>query len=1340
MRVTRAGWWLVVAWAVADVAAGAQPSGVPTTRSAPVTLQVLPPGVTSLSGQVLDEEAQPVKGAVVRLGALQTTTDDAGGFLIQNPPVGPDQLFLIDGGPASTPEKSLPIIPYKVTIVAGQDNRLGFTPYLHFQKTTNLVDISNSSVQRVVTQPDIPGFQMTIPAGVTITGWDGQPNTVVSVRRITATDRIPIPPPPAGLVGGSGYMFYFGKPGGGTPSAPIPITVPNDLDVPPGTQVELWFYDEAPDGSRPNQMARLGTGTVSADGSQIIPDIDPATGKPYGVPRFCCGWFRALIAASQRGALNLLRGGVAEAAQPTPGGEPVNLSTGTFTLSKTDVVLPGRLPLVLTRAYRVGGPPAGPFGRGTTHTYHVLLLVEQNLRTVVLPHGARLAFPQQPDGTFRNGTDPAVRGAVLTAAGGNHLLRFKDGTTWTFGTPIGTIAFLTAQADRNGNTLTITRDSQGLATRITEPSGRALFFTYDALGQITSVTDPLGRTVTYTYTGLLLTTVTDPAGGVTRYTYDAQNRMTSITDPRGITFITNEYDANGRVVRQTQADGGVWQFAYTVTAGTVSQTVVTDPRGNPTTYRFNGHQYLLSQTDALGQTTTYSRDPATNLLLATTNALGRVTRFTYDAAGNVTSVTDPAGNVRTFTYEPTFNRVTSITDPLGNISRFQYDPANANLLNITDPLGNATQLAYNTFGQPLSTTDALGNVTQFTYNAQGDLATIADPLGNATTRTYDQMSRLVQQTDPRGKQTAFDYDPLNRLLSIVDALGGTTAFTYDPNGNLLTVTDARGNTITHQYDTMDWLNRRADQLGASETFSYDGVGNLLNTTDRKGQTARFTYDAMNRRTQSTFADGAIATFTYGLVGRLTQADDTADPHRPIMLAYDALDRLASESTSLGTVVYAYDALGRRTQMIVSGQPPVIYTYDAASRLRTITQAPLNPVDVQYDAMNRRTLLTLPNGVSTEYQYDAASRLTALIYRNALGPLGDLTYQYDSAGNRIGVGGSFARTLLPDPVPSATYDAANRQLAFGGKTMSFDGNSNLASITEGGAPTTFTWDSRDRLAALGGEATGTFAYDATGRRARREIDGELRQYQYDGLDVIRERVAGVEATYLRTLGVDEALCRFEPGGPVYYLADALSGTVALADTAGTLSTAYTYAPFGSTLATGTPTSNVLQFTRRENEGHDLYFYRARYYSPALGRFISEDPARFIGGMNFYAYGLNNPVLRNDPLGLAPCLMSSPDSCRASLGECTRAAVKKDIQCTLAVAGATIVCLEAAAAACLFAGPAGFGPCFAVLSAACLAAGEIGAVVCQSIVAAEIVVCLQEFLRCQKKGRGGGMVVR
>jgi RHS repeat-associated protein len=695
---------------------------------------------------------------------------------------------------------------------------------------------------------------------------------------------------------------------------------------------------------------------------------------------------------------------------------------------------------------------------------------------------------------------------------------------------------------------------------------------------------------------------------------------------------------------------------YAFTGGVLTATTVTDPRGNPTTTRFGPDRLPRELVDALGQPTQVARDAA-GRPLTTTDPLGRVTRFSYDAQGNVTSITDPQGNLRTFTYEPTFHKVTSLTDPLGNVTTFEYD-AQGNLVAITDPEQNQnpdpaqrlkTRLTYNSVGQPLTTTDPLGNVTTFTYDAHGNLASITDPLGHTTTRTYDAASRLLTQTDPRGKVTRFGYDALNRLTRLVDPMQGVTLFTYDGNGNLLTVTDARGSVTTHEYDTMDRLATRTDPLNRTETFTYDPVGNLMSTTDRKFQTSTFTYDSLNRRTQATYADGAVATFTYDAAARLTLADDTADPHRPIARTYDALDRLLAETTALGTVTYQYNPLGRRTQMTVAGQAPVAYAYDANSRLTQLVQEPLAPVTLQYDAAGRRTLLTLPNQVSTEYQYDAASRLTALIYSNALGPLGDLTYTYDTAGNRTSVGGTFARTLLPDPVPSATYDAGNQQLQFGSKTMTFDANGNLASLTDPPGPTTFTWDPRNRLSALSGPGlTGSFAYDAQGRRARRDISGELRGYQYDGLDTIREIANGVESGYLRTQNIDEALGR---GGAEFYLADMLGSSHSVTDAAGAVATAYSYEPFGHTTLGGVVSSNPFQFTGRENDGTGLYYYRARYYHPGLARFLSPDPLATWDQPNAYSYVKNTPANLVDPLGLLCVCPITASACGAiGIGGC------------------------------------------------------------------------------------------
>ena len=815
-------------------------------------------------------------------------------------------------------------------------------------------------------------------------------------------------------------------------------------------------------------------------------------------------------------------------------------------------------------------------------------------------------------------------------------LRFKDGTVHRFDRIIGftNTAGLGAIMDRNGNTVTITRESPapgvfGLITRITEPAGRSLDLTYDGAGRITAITDPIGRQVQYAYDGPgRLETVTDPAGGVTRYTYDASNRILTITDPRNITFLTNEYEpATGRVTRQTQADGGIWTFAYTVTANTVTKTMVTDPRGNPTTHRFNSQGFTVSTMDTLGQTTLLEYAPDSNLLTAATDPLGRITRYEYDALGNVTRIIDPAGNPRTFTYEPTFNRLTTITDPLSNTTSFEFD-AQGNLTAVVDPVTNRTTLGYNSVGQVTSTTDPLNNTTTFTYDSVGNLTAIADPLGNTTRRAYDAVSRLTQQIDPRGMPIGFTYDALNRTTQILDALSGLTRFTYDGNANLLMVTDARNNATSHTYDSMDRLQTRTDPVNATESFEYDGVGNLTRHTDRKGQVATVTYDALNRRVGTSYVD-ATTSVSYDAAGRLIRASDSAAG--TVVNQYDVLDCLIAQETPLGTIAYQYDPLGRRTQMAGPGQAPTSYSYDAASRLTHIGQGS-QLVGFQYDAASRRTRLTLPNQVSTDYQYDAASRLTALIYRHATTQFGDLSYQYDLAGNRTGVGGSFARILLPDPVASATYDAANRQLTFGGLALSYDAHGNLT----GDGATTYTWDARNRLAALTGAATtATFQYDPLGRRAGKTINGNQTGFLYDDLNPVQELTgATFPATLLSGLSLDEYLTRTDSdGAQQHFVTDALGSILTLVDSTAILQAQYSYAPFGATSVTGPPSGNPFQYTGRENDGTGLYYYRARYYHPSLGRFISEDPVGlFSGDPDIYAYVANSPLRFTDPLGL------------------------------------------------------------------------------------------------------------
>lgn len=406
---------------------------------------------------------------------------------------------------------------------------------------------------------------------------------------------------------------------------------------------------------------------------------------------------------------------------------------------------------------------------------------------------------------------------------------------------------------------------------------------------------------------------------------------------------------------------------------------------------------------------------------------------------------------------------------------------------------------------------------------------------------------------------------------------------------------------------------------------------------RKGQISRFGYDGLNRRISSIFDDGSKTEYVYDGAGRLTNITDTVTG--TIAFAYDNLDRLISEMTPQGIVAYTYDVIGRRTAITANGLPPVTYQYDTASRLTQVAQG-TQSIGLAYDATGRRTSLTYPNSMSTFYTYDNASRLLSIEHLNSTTQqlIEGLTYTYDAAGNRISFTRSGPQAALPQAVQAA-YDAANEMLTrnseLGTQNLSYDANGNLTSQTDANGTTTYTWDARNRLTGINttviasnSEAiSASFTYDALGRRTSKTINGVTTQYIYDRHNIVAEIQNGViEAAYLRGLRIDEAFVRQTSSNT-----DALGSVMGLTDQTGAMQTTYSYDPFGNTAITGT-SANPFQYTGRENDGTGLYYYRARYYSPRLQRFISEDPIRLLGGINFYGYVRNNPLKFKDPLGL------------------------------------------------------------------------------------------------------------
>src|ERR1035437_406948 len=125
------------------------------------------------------------------------------------------------------------------------------------------------------------------------------------------------------------------------------------------------------------------------------------------------------------------------------------------------------------------------------------------------------------------------------------------------------------------------------------------------------------------------------------------------------------------------------------------------------------------------------------------------------------------------------------------------------------------------------------------------------------------------------------------------------------------------------------------------------------------------------------------------------------------------------------------------------------------------------------------------------------------------------------------------------------------------------------------------------------------------------------------------------------GTDQVFSRTDSAGARSHLTDGLGSTLAPADTSGAGQTRYDHTPHGAPTAAGAASANTVQYSGRENDANGLYYYRARYYNPTTGRFISEDPLGLAAGINLYAYAADAPVVLNAPGGMilpivAPCL--------------------------------------------------------------------------------------------------------
>jgi len=890
---------------------------------------------------------------------------------------------------------------------------------------------------------------------------------------------------------------------------------------------------------------------------------------------------------------------------------------------------------------------------------------------------------QNADGSFtltfknQNQFHFSVTGTLLTIAD-------RNGNTQTLNYDAS--GRLTSVIDPSGRVFNLAYDGNGRVISLSDPLGRTLGYAYDSSGDLASFTDAMGLVTQYSYdASSRLNSATDARGNVyMQNVYDSAGRVIQQTNARGFltTFAYNTPSAG--ITSVTDPLGATTQYVYD---SALRLSSVIAPDGAATSYAYDGNNLEMSWTDALGHTTNYAYDANGNVisskdagghtttslydgrnnLLKTTDALSRQRVFTYDGKGNLLTVQDAAGGITTESYNAS-GLLLSIQNARGFSTSYQYD-VYGNRTQVTDALSGTTQMTYDMVGHLLATKNALGKTWTRTYDADNRLLTSTDPLGNTTSYAYDCNGNRTQVTDANGKVTAYAYDANNNLAQVTDAANGVTTYTYNGNDDRIGITDANGHTTTQAYDSLRRLQSRTDPLSRVQTYGYDEVGNRTSTIDGNLKTNSFTYDVLNRRVGASLSDGKTLSYTYDAAGnRLTMVDWRGTT----AYAYDALNRVTSVTQPGNSVVsYAYDAVGNRTSITYPDGKAVHYQYDALNRLTQTTDWSSQTTTSGYDAAGNVVTTAYPNGTSTAHAYDDAGRLVNVTNRLGAQVNSAYTYVLDKVGNRMEVAsynegvqryrydllyrltswtspsrqmvrygydavGNRLSTAAPTGTADYTYDVADELLTASGTAFAYDGNGNQVSKTTSGTTLAYGWDALNRLTSVTGGGVNTqYQYDGDGNRVSQQTSVGTYGYVNDTEAplpvVVNENGPDGSISYAYGASLISASAT---GLQSFYQFDGLGSVATVTDGTASQKASYIYEPWGSVIggADLLASKNKFRFTGEAvDPGTGLVFLRARYYDPALGRFLSPDP---IGSPNrsAYTYADNAPSSRIDPSGL------------------------------------------------------------------------------------------------------------
>ncbi|MEI7850958.1 MAG: RHS repeat-associated core domain-containing protein [Kiritimatiellales bacterium] len=915
------------------------------------------------------------------------------------------------------------------------------------------------------------------------------------------------------------------------------------------------------------------------------------------------------------------------------------------------------------------------------------------VNTISVPNGASLSFSYNSAGQISKIIEQ-VGGVISTSRYqyGNGYLTNKvngAGCKYTFGyksdgakptgkgTSLDVDGYYKHTVDYvNSNTTDVAYSTRGLnqCYRYSRDANDMLQTIYGPATTIQGV-QTLGKNFGYVGQDTVVESQFDTAKNACWTTYRQYDNSHNVTN-----FSVAYCSATKVQVAGTRYDP-VWNLPVSVVNAEENRVEIVYTNGLPLTVK-------AFYSDTQSYDTRYSYN-AKGLLAAITNANGHTTRCTYDSAGNLSAAFAERGPVVSNGYNSLgfVTRTEMLSESgtsSGRITQFDRD-VKGRVVKTTYADGLTSSNSYNALDYRMNTVDRAGRRMEYTYAPTKKLTSVTQYLqqngSNVPVRLaydYDEQFNILSIKEPRGRYVeSYALDIQDRITAVTNIEGQAMTFDYSIGSFVTNVTRFDGSKVSTAYDsagrksTVTYLSPGHSTLDTLHYTYY--ADSQLKTISDGSSSVDNCYDRLNRLTNAVTTIGnrqsSIAN-AYAPAGNLTNSVVLIGNQQSAIAnawAYDNAERLTKISQSGSGILplafsYSYSPVNGHVAFITNVQSGVVtsYAYDLMDRAtnisyRTASGTLIRSLGYQYDALGMITNKTefQVSGFTSQvsYEYDTLNRLIREASGNSR-----VEYSYDLAGNRTTVkdNGATSTCTLGSGDRLASVTSPSRSLAFG-----YDTAGNTTSIVTGTNALALTWNKRYQLTSVKGrdgspQPSVFYTYDVLGRRTSSTCRSPLAtnevHYVYSGNQVVADLDASgnILRTYVWGPGIDNLLSLTvwsggsgsTPTATYYPLKDHQNSVLALADKNGNVVESYEYDAWGRVQmysSTGQPINSSTVGNRYLFQGREydcqtgLYYFRARWYSPETGRWLSKDPIGISGGLNLYVFCGNNPVNFVDPRG-------------------------------------------------------------------------------------------------------------